>query len=114
MATGINFCTDGSLKVGAGGGQALGGGEGGTAACHQTAPHLPWKCSQTPQGTAGAAAQQQQCMEAQWGCRWGAMGRGQGMVQTAPMVGSRAVCDALSPLGLGMGCDPPPSAHSAV
>lgn len=26
MATGINFYTDGSLKVGAGGGQALGGG----------------------------------------------------------------------------------------
>lgn len=30
------------------------------------------------------------------------------MVQTAPTVGSRAVCDALSPPGLGMGCDPPP------
>lgn len=52
MATGINFCTDGSLKEGAGGGQARGG-----AQLHATkllltpmemqpnAPGQSWGCS---------------------------------------------------------------------
>lgn len=100
MATGTNFCTDGSLKEGAGGGQARGG-----AQLHAT------KLLLTPHGNAAKRPRAKLGLQLRSSNAWRhngavygeALRRGQGMVQTAPMVGSRAVCNALSPQGLGMG-----------